>query len=212
MEAETRNTREAWLERAITVFRPQFADVGFPLPDLIHVSVGFAYGARQESPMVMGQCWRREASDDGANHIFISPELGDTFDVLETLLHELIHAADNCENGHKGTFKVAALALGLKSPMTNTPSSTAVEAELLVIAAELGEYPHGALHPNSKVLVATVANPEGTTVKMQSGPTKQGTRLVKLVCPTCGYTVRTTRKWLNQGIPSCYDGTEMRED
>ena len=49
-----------------------------------------------------------------------------------------------------------------------------------------GDYPHGALN----------SLPDGTK--------KQSTRLVKVLCPGCGYTLRTTRKWLDErGAPIC---------
>lgn len=200
-EAMIRRTRESWLEQAVDIFRPRFIEVGLPLPASIHVSVGFAYGARRENGKVLGQCWARAASDDGVNHLFISPEVGDTFDVLETLLHELIHAADDCVSGHRGQFAEAATRLGLLAPMTFTPATPKVQAELVLIAVELGDYPHGALHPQpAKVPVGATTN---GGIKLHSGPSKQGTRMIKVTCTTCGYTVRTTRRWLEHGSPIC---------
>jgi hypothetical protein len=38
------------------------------------------------------------------------------------------------------------------------------------------------------------------------GLARQSTRLVKLQCPSCGYNVRTTNKWLRVGKPSCCCG------
>ena len=38
-----------------------------------------------------------------------------------------------------------------------------------------------------------------------------GTRMLKLTCPTCRYTVRTTRKWLDVGQPFCPDGDPLVE-
>lgn len=205
------NTREAWLMRAVEVFRPRFDEIGLPLPKTIHVSVGFSYGARAESGKVLGSCWARRASKDNANHIFISPESGDTVEVIETLLHELIHAADDCESGHKGPFAEAATRLGFLGPMTATPSSVELAAELMTIVETLGEYPHGALSIPARV-PANAPVGVGVTVgggKLHSGPAKQGTRMLKLECPCCGYTVRTTAKWLAVGVPSCPTGTEM---
>jgi hypothetical protein len=66
-------TREAWLHWAIEAFRPQFTEVGLPLPAKIHVSVGFGYSSRAESKYILGQCWARRASADGVNHIFLGP-------------------------------------------------------------------------------------------------------------------------------------------
>jgi hypothetical protein len=57
--------------------------------------------------------------------------------------------------------------------------------------AELGPYPHAALKPGTRI-------------------GKQGTRMLKLICPIHGYTLRTTRKWLEElGFPSCPCGSEM---
>lgn len=197
-----RKTRELWLEQAVDIFRARFEEVGHPLPEKIHVSVGFAYGARRENGKVLGQCWKREASEDGVNHIFISPEIGDTYDVLETLLHELIHAADNVESGHRGKFAEIATRLGLNGPMTYTPASPEVQAELILISENLGDYPHGALNPN-KVPAEVPVGPDGKPVKVHSGPGKQTTRMIKAHCAECGYTVRLTRKWLKFGTPLC---------
>ena len=37
-----------------------------------------------------------------------------------------------------------------------------------------------------------------------AGPKPQGTRLLKCECAVCGYTARTTAKWLNgPGAPIC---------
>jgi len=40
---------------------------------------------------------------------------------------------------------------------------------------------------------------------------KQTTRLVKCVCPDCGYTIRVTRKWLDTGLPYCACQTRFVE-
>ena len=33
--------------------------------------------------------------------------------------------------------------------------------------------------------------------------------MIKLICEDCGYTVRTTRKWLKVGFPTCCCGGAM---
>jgi hypothetical protein len=205
-------SREAWLEAAIEMLRPRFIEIGLPLPEHIHVSVGFAYGQRAESKYILGQTWARRASDDGVNHVFISPQEADPAAMLVTLLHELIHVADDNNSGHRGAFAEAATRLGFLGPMTQTPPSVELAAELAVMAAELGKFDHGAL---DVALVNTPAKVPagGVTVppKVHSGPAKQGTRMVKLTAPDCGYTVRTTRKWIETGLPACPHGIEMTE-
>ncbi|MDP2403742.1 MAG: hypothetical protein Q8M27_07925 [Methylotenera sp.] len=39
------------------------------------------------------------------NEIFISPKLDDSVEVMDTLVHELVHAADNCEHKHGAEMK-----------------------------------------------------------------------------------------------------------
>ena len=208
-------SREAWLEAAIGMFRPRFEEVGLPLPEHVHVSVGFGYGSRAESKFIAGQTWARVASADGVNHVFIGPQEGDTAEILSTLLHELIHVADDNKSGHKGAFAEAATRLGFNGPMTQTPPTVELAAELAVMAAELGAFDHGRLDPDVASVPAPVPAGEGggpaMPPKVHSGPAKQGTRMVKLTAPDCGYTVRTTRKWIDQGAPMCPHGVAMEE-
>jgi SprT-like family len=210
------STREAWLHAAIEAFRPRFAEAGMPLPAKVHVSVGFSYGAKAESKTVLGECWARRASADGVNQIFISPLASDPAAMLATLLHELIHAADDCAHGHKGPFAAAAARLGLEGKMTATVAGLALAAELIVLAAELGEFPHAALNPAAAA--RPVPGPPGSPAPaplppVKSGPGKQGTRMIKLTAAACcGYTVRTTRKWLDEGLPQCPHGAAMTEE
>lgn len=204
-------TREAWLHAAIDVLRPRFDEIAMPLPDKVHVSVGFGYGAKRESAKVLGQCWARSASDDGVNHLFISPEVNDTARVLDILIHELIHAADDCRNGHKGPFAHAAKALGLQGKMTETTAGVVLAAETTAIAATLGEYAHAALHTAPVPTVPGEPDPAGPGTPTHSGPGTQTTRLIKVECAHCGYTVRTTAKWLALGNPRCPEGEEMTQ-
>jgi hypothetical protein len=131
-------TREAWLHRAIEAFRPRFTGIGLPLPAKLHVSVGFGYNSRAESKYILGQCWARRASADGVNHIFLGPQEGDPAAMLVSLLHELIHAADDCQSGHKGAFAEAATRLGFEGPMTQTPPGLDLTAEVITLAEALG--------------------------------------------------------------------------
>ena len=208
-------TRETWLHRAIEALRPRFAEIGMPLPGKIHVSVGFGYGSRAESKHILGQCWARCASADGVNHVFISPVEADPAGMLATLVHELVHAADDCAHGHKGPFAEAATRLGLEGKMTATRPGTALAAELITLAVALGAFPHGKLDPAGRLVPVPPGKPGGPDGgdpggKIHSGPGKQGTRLIKLTAVgCCGYTVRTTRRWLDQGEPLCPHGTPM---
>jgi len=53
----------------------------------------------------------------------------------------------------------------------------------------IGEYPHGAISYSNR--------------------RKQTTRMIKVVCPACDYTVRVSQKWIEVGLPTCACGEEM---
>lgn len=206
----TNTTREAWLTEAIEVFRPRFAEIGLPLPEKVRVSVGWgSTGARQENAKILGVTYCRSLSADGVNEVFVTPEDADTASMLETLLHELIHVADDCASGHKGAFAEAATRLGFEGPMTATPPSVQLAAELVTIAAALGPYPGAQLTIPTKTKTPAPVGPDGKPIKLTSGPGTQTTRMIKLTCE-CGYTVRTTRRWIEVGLPSCPVGHTLQ--
>ena len=178
-------TREEWLNTLAENLRPLFDAVGATVPDKVRVSVGWP-SARGLSPKkrTIGQCWSPKCSADQATEIFISPWLGEGGMVAETLLHEMVHAAVGTECGHKGTFVACAKKLGFTKPWKSTPASGELKAQLAGLLP--GDYPHAALD------------------SLPDGKKKQSTRMVKVVCAECGYTARTTRKWLDDaGAPMC---------
>jgi hypothetical protein len=186
-------TREAWLHRAIEAFRPRFDQIGLPLPTKLHVSVGFGYGSRAESKYILGQCWARRASADGVNHIFLGPQEGDSAAMLVSLLHELIHAADDCQSGHKGAVAEAATRLGFGGPMTRTPPGIELAAEVITLAEALGPFPHARLDPVTVGKPAPV--PPGGT--LAPGPGRQaGTRQSRIHAACSSFSVRCgSRAW-----------------
>src|SRR5690606_40933556 len=97
-----RENREDWLQRATLELRDRFTAAEFPLPEKLHLSVGFpAKGGLGARKRVVGQCWPGTVSADGVHHIFISPLLGDAVEVLAVLVHELVHAAVGTEHKQK---------------------------------------------------------------------------------------------------------------
>lgn len=216
-------TREGWLEAAVDYFRPRFEEVGAPLPEKIHVSIGFGYGARAESKYILGQTWARRASADNVNHVFLGPMEGDPAAMLVTLLHELIHVSDDNASGHRGHFAEVATRLGFLGPMTQTPPSVELTAEMMTLAVALGDFPHAKLDVDlvkadtPPVPVPGVDVPKGTgTWKIHTGPAKQGTRQRLVIClaehadpELNGYRVRMTAKWIAKGTPRCPEGHVM---
>lgn len=182
------STREAWLGAGVDALRPLFAQLAGVTVPPVRVSCGFPGGGSPRKRV--GECWKVTNCESGLPEIFISPVLSDPADVLAVLAHELIHAWDAGENGHKGPFRRVALDIGLTGKMTATVAGAELKAMLAVIAAELGTYPHG-------------------SITLASGRKVQSTRMLKVECPACGYTLRTTAKWLEVGIPTCCCGTQM---
>lgn len=181
------STREEWLVAATAALAPLFEEIGETLPT-VRVSVGWP-GGRGKKGNVIGQCWSTVASADKVAQLFVSPVLVDANRVLDVLAHELVHAVDDCESGHKGRFAKIAKGIGLTGKMTETVAGDALKAKLDAISAELGVYPHAAL-----------ANTQGA-----DGPKKQGTRMLKVVCAEgSDYKVRMTRKMIDDyGLPVC---------
>ncbi len=185
------DTREAWLIRAATRLGSLLEAVGQEVPP-IRVSVGWPGGSGKKAAVV-GQCWPTTASEDGVAQIFMSPVRGktDTQHVLGTLLHEMIHAIDDCESGHRGNFARIAKSVGFVPKLTSADNRTEeLNSTLDEIIETLGDFPHAAI-------LATSRGSEE--------PKKQGTRMLKVQCANgTGYIVRMTQKWIDDvGLPLC---------
>jgi hypothetical protein len=183
--------RETWLDSAVQRLRPVFDAAGSPLPEVVKVACGFpSRSALAQSKRRIGECWYPEHSKDKTTtNVLISPTLDDAVRVLDVLVHECIHAAVGPGVGHKGPFRKLARRLGLEGKMTATVAGPELAKSLGVLASQLGDYPHASL--------------DYSKVK------KQGTRMLKVQCPDCGYAVRTTAKWLEVGVPKCCCGSVM---
>jgi hypothetical protein len=189
-------TREAWLNKLVERLRPLYRDAGHPLPDRIKVSCGWPTHraiAPTGKNRTIGQCFATQCSADQVNEIFVSPCIAKATQAAAILCHELIHALDNCQSGHKAAFKRVATAIGLTGKMTATRPAPPLAERLNALCESIGPYPHA-------------------TLDIETGRKKQGTRMLKVACPECGYTVRTTRQWIEQGLPTCPCGAEMEAD
>ena len=187
--ATVHETREAWLIAAAQAMRPMFDAQGAADYPRFRVSCGWPKGARGKT---IGQAWHPKDSSDATAELFISPSLDAVGQVLETLMHELVHAVVGNEAGHKGPFRKLAKGLGLEGKMTATVAGEQLAADLLLLTGNLGPYPHAEL---SKLSV-----------------TKQSTRMRKVQCANCDCIIRMTAKWLEEaGVPTCGCGGEMVE-
>ncbi|MEE4109514.1 MAG: hypothetical protein V2I24_09215 [Halieaceae bacterium] len=203
--------REAWLTEAAsllldTVVAPACQALGHEytsaladLGDSWRVACGWPIGSRAGARRgIAGQCFARSASAAGLAEVFISPRLYEGPQVLATLLHELLHAVDDCRDGHRGRFAAMARAVGFVAPLTELHLTDALTAELAEMAELLPPYPHAALDVNA-------------------GRKKQGTRMVKVECGACGFLFRTTAKHLaaldeSSPCPACHQTESLLID
>ena len=182
--------REQWLMSAVDHLVPLFERSGYSVP-IVKVSVGFpSTGAKGRH---LGQCWSSKSAVDGINQIFIAPHLQTPFDFLDTLVHELVHAVDDCQSGHGDNFKKIAKDVGLKGPMRSAGAGEWLKQDLLRIAEKLGTFPHGRLSLPIRM--------------MQQTPKRPGAK-----CSKCGYEVVMLKKYLDLGPPICPKDLERMEE
>jgi len=185
-------TREDWLLNAAQGLGEMHS---LPLP-LLRVSCGFPSRKATGRVKAIGECWPVSRCEDGIPQIFISPLLCEPCTpsgVLPTLLHELIHAVDDCKSGHRGNFAKLAKSCGLVGKMTATEAGIELIERLNVLSNALGPYPHAPVNP--------------------TGLKKQSTRMLKLVCGSCGAIVRASRKILEDpGAPLCACNSEPMQE
>ena len=181
LQIENKVTRENWLIMATDKLNNGvFKQHGYEVPKDVKVSCGFpASGGRTGAKhQAIGTCHNRASSKAGVNEVYISPTQDDSIRVLDVLTHELIHAIDDCEHGHKGLFRTIAVDVGLEGKMTSTHAGKELTAKLEKIVNELGEYPHAEVSTANKK--------------------KQGTRNIKVECSSCGFGWRASQTMINR--------------
>ena len=173
--------REQWLMQAVERLAPLFEKAGYAVP-IVKVSIGFpSTGSKGRH---LGQCWSTKSAVDGVNQIYIAPHLPTALDVLDTLVHELVHAVDDCESGHGENFKKIALDVGLKGPMRSAGAGEWLKQDLIRISESLGNFPHGRLSLPIR--------------SSQKVPKRPGAK-----CDKCGYEVVILKRYIHLGPPIC---------
>ena len=171
-------TREEWLVSGVELLQDRvFKQADLEIPNDVKVACGFpSSNAKAGKNQAVGVCHPRSHSEDKVNEIFINPCESDSLRVLDVLAHELIHAIDDCKNGHKKPFKDMAVAVGLTGKMTATVATPELEEILQKMVAEIGKYPHAKIATSQKK--------------------KQTTRQKKVECSSCEGIFYTSRKHL----------------
>lgn len=174
--------RHTWLEAAAVWCGEALAKAGHPVPAGARVSFGLSPRAARKT---LGFCFHSTASSEGIREVFIGPHITDPVEMVGVVMHELTHAALPDGEAHGRTFSKVVRELGL----VGKPTATTVGPELkeVIETQFLATHPYCAGH-----------------IDLGIGFKKQTTRLIKVACPHCGYTARTTRKWIEAaGAPIC---------
>lgn len=174
MSDQVEQYREDWLhDVGQHLLETVFSEHDIPAPPGWRVSCGWPHGSRGK---VIGQCFKREAAEDEVNHLFVSPTIDNTEQVVAVLAHELLHACDDCQSGHRGTFAKWAKAVGFERPFTQCLPGDALRETIREIALIFGNYPHRKLDTSQRK--------------------KQTTRNIKWFCTDCGFKANGSRSQL----------------
>jgi hypothetical protein len=129
-------------------------------------------------------------SSKGVNEIFISPRIADRpAQMLDILVHEAVHASDDCASGHKGHFARVARAVGLEGKMTATHAGPELAKWIEATLTKLPTIEHSRLDI--------------------SGRKKQTTRMLLIQCADCGNKLRGSASVLETGTFTCSCGEPM---
>lgn len=206
-------TREEWLNEAVNHIGLLYAKTkedGEPVsvPD-VRISVGFgSTGARS----AVGWCFPSKAAEDGVHQIFISPVRGpkDVLPILCTIIHELAHAIDDCQSKHSGRFRKLVSQMGLQAPFTHSNPTDGLIEILKPIADQLGPYPHAELvmtetkkKQTTRMIKADCKAIVGEADELPNANPEVAEEYAGRIGETCGYQVRTTKKWFVVGVPAC---------
>lgn len=173
-------TREAWLQDAAGELAPLIlAASGQTLPANLRVACGFPSTFRRSG--ALGETFAPKDSADGATEILISPTLSEPWQVLAVLARHLMMTVAS-----GSALSRAFASAGITPGKPNEVPAIALCPTIPDLAAALGDYPHAEL-------------------SLADRP-KAPTRLLKGLCPSCGYTIRLSAKWAQQGMPTCHCG------
>lgn len=174
-------TPDLWLRQAVIEVAPIFELVGYHVPE-VRVALGWTSGGMRGTSI--GECWSTRSSNDGINAIYLSTQLKTSVDVLDVLMHELVHAVDDCQHKHGREFSKIGKRVGLEGPPWRSASAgKELLSHLRAIAIDLGDLPY-----------ANLTLPGRGSREMTSG---------RVSCPECGYSCRSLAAWQPKGMPLC---------
>ncbi len=175
--------REGWANEILGVLRPRLADLGITMPEGRTVRIGVTPLSRG----VLGRCWAAKLSQSGTvNFIGLCTKQADPAELVHTLIHEYIHAADDCQSGHRNRWAKWAAVLGMKAKghSRNALGNTLIRDALVAVGIPVQ-------HEPSQVLAAASAVPSQIRVECCSCkqhayvPRRAHVDGFELVCGSC---------------------------
>ena len=150
IEPTARELNQAWLRRAAGCARPIFTQAGYEV-GRIEVHLGLPWDCLFSSAAAI--CMR-SCEDDLDHEIFFSEKAKTTQSLLETLLHEMSHAAVGIAAGHGPVFNQCLKAIGFKvgrykGGETSTPM---LVTQLEALASTIGDPPVPFYYPDGERL------------------------------------------------------------
>lgn len=228
--------REAWLIDASNALNSIFRQKGYPQVDEVKVVVSTGFPSANVRK-VIGQCHHASAND-GIAHLFVSPVLDDSLDVLGVLAHEKVHSLGF--TGHVKEFRTCAIAIGLKGVGGGKWREATPEDDPSIVKDvedSEGNPAKGVWVPGTGFTSTVITDEEKATYEAiveelgpyphkklnlgEKGGKKQPTRQIKLECSQedepCGvaddagnpYQHYTSTKWIEIGFGKCICGQEM---
>jgi hypothetical protein len=138
--------REAWLREAYALIRKELLPEA---PETVAVTWGFpSKNATSRRKRTVGQCFGGNSvrgKIEGGRAILVSPVIEKPLEVLDTLLHEMIHAALPPDVGHRAPFSQLCKRVGLVKPWTATTPSKELKEKLEGYLKKLDPWPVGHL-------------------------------------------------------------------
>lgn len=187
---QTFSTREEWLTACLDLIRAQVPAIG---NQRIRITCGFPSTFTRSG--TLAECWPDAASKDGTWEVMISPTVALPVEVFVLVASMALHTVPGGASRTSNAYRAACMDLGLAPADESWRTLTATEdfwATFGDALEALGPYPHAEV--------------------MAAQKKTQTTRMLKLVCPLCGYTIRTSAKWIATGLPVCHDGTQFQAE
>ncbi len=104
--------REGWANEILGVLQPRLAGLGITMPDGRTVRIGVTPLSRT----TLGVCHPARLSTSGTvNFISLCTKQASADELVYTLIHEYLHAADDCMSGHRNRWARWAALLGMKA-------------------------------------------------------------------------------------------------